>query len=281
MSISSTKYNLDWGLDGDTTTIQIFIADTAGNPVPDGSIVQFSSEGGQVETSCKTSGVKSGTSTISGCSVTFNTQDFRPLDGKVTIIAWMDGEEAYRDLNGNGRYDAGEPFIDSGRIFRDDDNSLSVSPADELVIDTTLTGTPGIGAAACDTAPASVNVNEIPLSVAGTCDGVWGKTLIRRTVTFPVSDPRHLQIAAIPNIGVVVGTGGSSVPVAAPAGTTVSVLNAPSGCTVVVSPATVGNTEIDPTVHKIVGTGTCSGQVVLVEAKFGAYSPVSASYTLP
>ena len=206
---------------------------------------------------------------------------FRPFDGTVTIIAWMDGEEAYRDVNGNGKFDSGEPFIDSGRVFRDDDNSQSETASDELVVDTTLTGSPGIGSLACEAAPASVNVNEVPLSVSNTCDGIWGKTLIRRTITFPVSDPRFLQIASVPSVGVRVSTFGYSVPVAAPAGTTVNALNAPAGCTVVVSPSEVGNTEIAPTTHKIVGTGTCSGQSVLVEAKFGSYSPVSTSYTFP
>jgi hypothetical protein len=39
----------------------------------------------------------------------------------------MQGEEAYKDLNGNGKYDLGEPFIDSGRIFRDDDDDSAPS----------------------------------------------------------------------------------------------------------------------------------------------------------
>jgi hypothetical protein len=289
MSISSPKYNLNWALDGDTTEIQVFVADTAGNPVPNGTTVQFSTEGGQIATSCKTTGVASGTATISGCSVTFNTQDFRPLDGVVTIIAWMEGEEAYKDLNGNGKYDAGEPFIDSGQIFRDDDSDGSFnSDFDELVVDTTLTGTPGIGTTACAPAPSEVNINEIPLSVPNTCDGVWGRTLIRRTIPLPVSDPRFLGIEPSPGgEGVVVFTQFGSQRVAAPAGTAISVLNTPANCTVVISPPTVGTAEIGQTLHAILGTpaatspGACSGQTVQVEAKFLEYSPVRTSFTFP
>ena len=294
MSISAETYNLDWGIDGITTQVNIFVADTAGNPVPNGSVVQFSTEGGQIVTSCLTTGIQSGSSVISGCDVTFNTQDYRPLDGLVRIIAWMHGDEAYKDLNANGAYDTGEPFIDSGRIFRDDDDSGAYeSDKDELSIGATLTGAPGIGTSACAAAPAAVNINEIPRSISDTCDGVWGKTLIRRTIVFPVSDPRYLGIAPVAG-GVSVFTSfASPVLVAAPAGTTVSVLNAPAGCTIVISPATVGTTAIGPTVHTITGTtapaaasaptapDACAGKKVIAEAKFGTYPPVTAEYTFP
>ena len=197
MSISASVYNLDWSFDGKTADIQIFAADTAGNPVPNGTVVQFSTEGGQIVTSCQTTGIQSGASVISGCKVTFNTQDFRPLDGLVRIIAWMEGEEAYKDLNANGKYDAGEPFVDSGQIFRDDDDSQAYNAdKDELSIGATLTGAPGIGTAVCAPPSQPVNINETPLSVDNTCDGVWGKTLIRRTIRLPVSDPRELSDCA-------------------------------------------------------------------------------------
>ena len=291
MSISSPKYNLNWALDGDTTTIQIYAADTAGNPVPNGTVIQFSTEGGQIQTSCLTTGVQSGTSVISGCSVTFNTQDFRPVDGYVTIIAWMEGEEAYKDSNGNGRYDAGEPFIDSGQIFRDDDENDAFDPnLDELVVNSTLTGTPGVGTSSCAAAPAEVNINEIPRSIDGTCDGVWGRTLIRRTINLPVSDPRLLSVTEVNDVrghGVEVATNFGTRPAAAPAGTALTVLNAPAGCAVTISPPSVGNAEVAPTFHAILGTGSatnpgaCSGAEVTVEAKFQEYSPARTTFTFP
>jgi hypothetical protein len=287
MSISVKTYNLDWSIDGITTDVQVYVADTAGNPVPDGTRIQFSTEGGQILTSCTTTGITQGGVTISGCSVTFSTQDFRPFDNTVRVIAWMEGDEAYRDVNANGQYDAGEPFVDSGRIFRDDDDDGVYSAVgDELVVGATLAGTPGIGSGACAQAPASVNINEVPLSVANTCDGVWGKTLIRRTVVLPVSDPRSLGIVAVTG-GVQVFSGGSSRPVAPPSGTTVSAQNPPAGCTVTVTPATVGNTEVLPTFHGVTGQGSatnpgaCSGRSVLIEAKFGNVRPVGTIYTFP
>lgn len=290
MSISVEKFNLNWAIDGDTTSIQLYIADTAGNPVPNGSIVQFSTEGGQIQTSCQTTGIQSGASVISGCSVTFNTQDFRPLDGFVRIIAWMNGDEAYKDVNADGEYDTGEPFIDSGQIFRDDDNSGNFSPADELSIGATLAGAPGIGTSACAAAPATVNVNETPLSVPDTCNGTWGKTLIRKTVVLPVSDPRFLGIEAVGPGRVVVFTNFGSNLVAPPAGTIVSVLSPPSGCSITISPSTVGNAQIEPSEHFVTVAASaaasapapvCSGQTVTVEAKFSDYAPVTTQLVLP
>ena len=42
-----------------------------------------------------------------------------PRDGLVTIIAMAQGEEGFVDQNGNGVWDAGEPFIDMGEPFVD------------------------------------------------------------------------------------------------------------------------------------------------------------------
>lgn len=52
---------------------------------------------------------------LDGCGV----RTHNPRDGVVTIIAIADGEEAFFDSNGNGRYDSGEPFVDQGEPFVD------------------------------------------------------------------------------------------------------------------------------------------------------------------
>jgi len=56
---------------------------------------------------------------LDGCGI----RTHNPRDGVVTIIAIADGEEAFFDANGNGIYDAGEPFIDLGEPYVDEDDN--------------------------------------------------------------------------------------------------------------------------------------------------------------
>lgn len=94
-SLSATTLNIEgWDLDGTTTTITARLADHFNNPPPDGTAVNFTSEGARVVGSCVTVG--------GDCSVTFNSQAIRPNDGRVTVLAYTVGEESFIDKNGNG-----------------------------------------------------------------------------------------------------------------------------------------------------------------------------------
>lgn len=288
ISISAEKYALDWSVDGDTTTITVRVTDTAGNPVPEGSVVQFFTEGGQIQTSCRLTGATSGASNISACSVTFATQNRRPSDSYVSVLAWLEGEEAYVDLNGSGRYDAGEPFWDAGRLFRDDnENATYDSGIDELNLGSSASGALGIGTSTCvqpgSTYDSYLNSNSVPLSVPDTCDGVWGRSIIRTRTILPVSDPRVMGLEDASTAGAArvrlfaqYGTRRT----AAPAGTALSVQGVPSGCTISVSPAQVSDGDIVPTEHRLSGAGTCSGANVTVVAKFKSYE-VNTVVTMP
>ncbi|MBI0426692.1 Ig-like domain-containing protein [Psychrobacter sp. NG27] len=117
ISISFGKNVLDWSLDGDTTPVAARLVDRNGNAVPDGTVVNFTSEGGKVSpASC---------STIAGeCEVTFSTQNPRPGDGRVTILAVAEGEKAYIDKNENNAWDEGDVFVHNiGDAFRDDNEN--------------------------------------------------------------------------------------------------------------------------------------------------------------
>ncbi len=94
-SLSASTLNIEgWDLDGTTTTITARLADHFNNPPPDGTAVNFTSEGARVVGSC---------TTVNGdCSVTFNSQALRPSDGRVTVLAYAVGEESFIDTNGNG-----------------------------------------------------------------------------------------------------------------------------------------------------------------------------------
>lgn len=120
-SVSATVLNID-GCDQDGTRTQINAraGDQFGNPVPDGTTINFVTEGGRVGAnsigSCQISN--------GACSVTLESQEFRPRSQapawnncRVTVLAYAVGQETFTDLNSNYRYDAGEPFSDLADAF--------------------------------------------------------------------------------------------------------------------------------------------------------------------
>jgi hypothetical protein len=247
--------------------------------VPPGVKVQFSASGGAITKFCTTGTITSGESAArdsTGCSVTLTTQDPRPANGIVAIVAWVVGEEAYYDSNSNGRYDAGEKFFEGGELFRDDDADDIFTPGvDGLRVPAVDgTGNIGVGNATCvrdlEAAP-----NERPLSVDNTCDGVWGPTLVRAHAYVSVADPRRLGLALTTS-----NPGATSSDVVfysrsldgnvftmAPTGSTVAVSG--SGCTPTVTPETVSATGAAPTVHTVNYAGCASGSKVLVTGSSG------------
>ena len=116
-SISLSKNVLAANADGDIATITARLVDRVGNPVPDGTVVSFVSEGGRVIPNCATNNGQ--------CSVEFSTQNPRPVDNRISVVAFVEGDKSYRDTNGDNLYTAG---IDSlirniGDFFRDDNEN--------------------------------------------------------------------------------------------------------------------------------------------------------------
>lgn len=98
------------------STVKVIAGDHFGNPVPDGTAVNFSSEGGNIGASCLT---KDGM-----CSVPLYSSAPRQANERITVLAYALGEETLIDNNGNNTYDAGDSFIDKRPdIFRDDNES--------------------------------------------------------------------------------------------------------------------------------------------------------------
>ncbi|PCJ17531.1 MAG: hypothetical protein COB04_08760 [Gammaproteobacteria bacterium] len=93
--------------------VNVFMGDLFNNPVPDGTAVAFTTEGGTIGGAC---------TTVSGvCGVVWSSSNPQPTDGRVTILASALGHESFEDLNGNGRFDDGDNFTDISEAFRDDD----------------------------------------------------------------------------------------------------------------------------------------------------------------
>ncbi|MBO1896725.1 invasin [Shewanella sp. BF02_Schw] len=161
-SLSATILNPEaWDHDGASSTITIRSADHFNNPVPDGTVINFRTEGGSIGASCQTIGSTGacsvewtsqnprpfeGTSVV--CPVTFygisfppctgtllssftdNSLILEPRPGRSTITAFAIGEESFVDLNGNGLFDTGEDFIDLTEAFTDhnEDGNYRGSP---------------------------------------------------------------------------------------------------------------------------------------------------------
>jgi len=117
-SLSTSIGNCEgWNYDQLCSTLKVTAGDHFGNPVPDGTAINFSAEGGTVGASCLTAG--------GICTVPFYSANPRPTNGRVTILAYALGEETLIDTNGNNVYDTGDTFDDkSPDIFRDDNENL-------------------------------------------------------------------------------------------------------------------------------------------------------------
>jgi len=120
-----------YNIDGITVPITVRLADRYNNPAPDGTAIAFTTNGGHIVGSCSTpsSATSSGDGT---CTALWTSADPRPtpastppnkLAGRATVMGTAIGEESFDDLNGNGYYDAGEPFSNLGEPYRDDNEN--------------------------------------------------------------------------------------------------------------------------------------------------------------
>jgi hypothetical protein len=116
-----------WIRDGETVDVSLYAADHFNNPVPDGTAIYFTTEGGQIESQCLTEAGR--------CAVVWTSSNPRPINGRVTLLASMLGEESFIDsVPSNGTMDVGETFTDLGEAFRDDDEDGSYTAyVDEYV----------------------------------------------------------------------------------------------------------------------------------------------------
>ena len=176
-SLSVSTFNIEaWDRDGVETDINLRIADRLGNPVPDGTTVNFVSEGGQVVASCNTTGAAA--NTTSGCSVKLISQDPRPTNGRITVLAWAQGEESFTDSGTptNNVWDAGEAFEDLGQPYLDKDENGAYDSGSDVTV---------------GTAPGNQACPGGSMSVPGTCDGAWSRALVRESavITFSGSTP--------------------------------------------------------------------------------------------
>lgn len=144
MSLSVSSYNIEgWNVDGTPTRLTVRIADRQGNAVADGTVVNFTAEGGQVANSCATTTVNK----ISSCSVDFVTQNPRPPGGRASVMAYLAGTKDYDDLNATNIFDAGDVLKQLGDAYRDDNENNTFDTGEFVVSRGGSLSCPGVGGA--------------------------------------------------------------------------------------------------------------------------------------
>jgi len=115
ISLAFSTHNPEaFSYDAEEVTVTARLADRFNNPVPDGTAVYFTAEGGSIEPGCST--------TKGACAVTWTSQEPRPVDHRATILAVAIGDESFFDEDGDGFYsdNDGEPFLDLGNGIYDE-----------------------------------------------------------------------------------------------------------------------------------------------------------------
>lgn len=130
MTISASIFNpMSIEEVGTEVSITAYLNDRYGNSPPDGTVINFTTEGGTIASPCKT--------TNGTCSVIWKSQNPIPglgepdvlalkvneIVGFSTVMAYTQGDAFFSDSNGNGAFDVGEGFVAYGEAFRDDDYS--------------------------------------------------------------------------------------------------------------------------------------------------------------
>lgn len=116
-----------FNIDGVVVPVTARLSDRFNNPVPDGTAVAFTSEGGQIVAQCTTGDLVPGSG---ACAVDWTSSNPRPMTpangvGRVTVLATAIGEDSFVDTNSNGFFDSGEAFANLGEPYRDNDESLA------------------------------------------------------------------------------------------------------------------------------------------------------------
>jgi len=262
MSVSVSTFNIEGqNLDGTPTTITVRLADRQGNPVVNGTVVNFTAAGGQIPGSCATSIDSTG---HSSCSVQWISQNYRPSNGRVPILAYAAGTKDYLDSDFSNSYSAGDTLYEMGDLYRDD-NENGVWDAGEFKILLSSSSDP--------LCPGGNLVGE-PYPSTGRCTGILS-TMVRQQVVVMNSSSSPLLynwggVAGSTITFDMVSSDKNNLPM--PAGTTVSttvIRSSGSTCSLIAFPAAVPNLSpgVDPlavikTSHIISASGCAIGDQI-------------------
>ncbi|MDH4389801.1 MAG: Ig-like domain-containing protein [Aquabacterium sp.] len=188
-SVSQGTLNIEgYNFDGTSNTFKVIASDRLGNPVPDGTAINFITESGQVQST----GFTATAGGLSQASVAYQSASPRPIDGRMTTLIYALGEESFLDRNGNNIYDPGEDYQDLGELYLDRLFNGSFNALEDQFIATPVAGTDLItGSDACNVANSpllqltrqspSRTVTQAGVSVSS-CRAGWGRAYVRSAV---------------------------------------------------------------------------------------------------
>jgi hypothetical protein len=137
-SLAVTCPNVEaWNRDGEQVDVTARLSDRFNNPVPKGTAVTFTTEGGSIQSNCATDELTDGTPN-GECVVKWTSSNPRPpivngdRAGRSSILATAIGEESFDDANGNGSFDNGENFVDLGEPYVDADDDGAYTPGERI-----------------------------------------------------------------------------------------------------------------------------------------------------
>lgn len=171
-----------YDIQGTANTYTIIASDRLGNPVPNGTAINFIAEAGQIEAIKQSALNGSGIATATANAVSASPV---PKDGRVTVLAYALGEESFLDTNGDNVYndgsEAGKPkedFQDLGDVFLDRKYDNYFNATDDQFVPL---GTGDSKACVAATSPLLATDVSIPMK-PGTCSQTWGRAHVRRAL---------------------------------------------------------------------------------------------------
>ena len=197
-SLSVSKFNIEgWEYNNEASVFTVNVSDHFRNPAPDGTAINFISEGAQVGSACELGGnpvnceAGGACHTLGGyCRVVFTSNDLRPYNGRVTVLAYGIGEEGFTDMDGDGYVSSNAERVDSNGVSTDmpeawvDYNENGVRDSGEPFIDFDKNGSydaadtyyNGVlcqsGGAWCSPASNSINVRQRAVIVLSSTSAV-------------------------------------------------------------------------------------------------------------
>ncbi|RVU47423.1 Ig-like domain-containing protein [Rubrivivax rivuli] len=192
-SLSQGTFNIEgYNIDGRPNTYLVIASDRLGNPVPEGTAINFVTEGGQVQ-AIRFTTLSNG---LASATANFQSSSPRPPDGRVTVLAYALGEESFLDTNGDNVFTPGEDFQDLGDVFLDRLFNGSFNGNEDQFISLSISGVDACRTATSQLLRLGSGEPSRVLSNTGaalnTCVSGWGRAYVRRAIqtVFSTSETR-------------------------------------------------------------------------------------------